>query len=193
MRDKCRDVIPGPVALLAKLETAEQFGRGVGPPLHDCLFAEKGRDLMAMSEAMTAAILASTGIDVKIAVKELEVAQIAAEPVFKLDFTPSVFDEKDFRTNKELNADEHITESLGEYSRWMRRFFVAVVKEKDPIIAELAYIPGTDRISKIICRSPERTMRNYLKMEIQIGKNKTTGLLAWYLELNPERRTADQL
>ena len=60
--------------------------------------------------------------------------------------------------------------------------FVAVVKEKDPIIAELAHIPGTDRISNIICRSPEQTMRNCPKMEIQLGCHKTTGLLAWYLE-----------
>ena len=36
-------------------------------------------------------------------------------------------------------------------------------------------------------------MRNYLKMEIKLGSSKTTSLLAWYLELNPERRTADQL
>ncbi|MBP59914.1 MAG: hypothetical protein CMJ62_00185 [Planctomycetaceae bacterium] len=179
--------------LMAKLETAEEFGRGTGPPLHDCLFIEKGRDLMAMAEAMSATILASTGTKVKIAVKELEVPQIAAQPVFKLDFNRSVFDEKDFRRNKGLNTDENIAVSLEEYDRWLRRFFVAVVKEKDPIIAELAFIPGTDRISKIICRSPERTMRNYLKMDIQIGKNKNTGLLAWYLELNPERRTADQL
>ena len=105
--------------------------------------------------------------------------------MFKLNTQMDFFDEKDFRDNLGMEAEEDMAASLMEYNKWLRRFFVAIVKEKDPMIAELSYHPGTERTSSLILRSPKHTIDNYLDMEIQINTEKKMKLLAWYLKPNP--------
>jgi len=182
------------LGLLVKLQTAEEWGVGIGPPLHDCLFVERSGDTRAIADAMSANILAKTGRHVTVAVKRVEAPPEAEDPaVFKLKTQMDFFDEKDFRHNMGMTSEEDIAASLLEYNTWLGRFFVAIVKEKDPMIAELSYKPGTGRTSSLILRSPKQTLGNYLDMDIQINTKKTMGLLAWYLKTNPARRTADRV
>ena len=112
-----------------------------------------------------------------------------------LHFSKDSFNEKDFLTNAGLD-DDTLKASLDAYAQWLRRFFVAIVKKKTPIIAELEYIPGTDNIKEIICRSPRDTLLTYPDMSIYTSSNekaKPIGLLTWYLKQYPDRKTADQL
>ena len=112
------------LGLLVKLQTAEEWGVGIGPPLHDCLFVERSGDTRAIADAMSANILAKTGRHVTVAVKRVEAPPEAEDPaVFKLKTQMDFFDEKDFRHNMGMTAEEDIAASLLEYNTWLGRFF----------------------------------------------------------------------
>ena len=112
-------------------------------------------------------------------------------------FNGAQFDDKDFVSNTHLTSTEAIEASLAEYNRWLGRFFVCVIKEKNPMVAQICYYEGTDRIQEVICRSHEDTKTTFLEMRVAVGASNdpkkppvTNPLLAWYLRLNVRRRTA---
>ena len=144
------------------------------------MFIERSGDSQAIANAMSANILSQTGRHVSVALKTIELRPEAEETtVFKLNTQMDFFDEKDFRDNLGMEAEEAIAASLLEYNKWLRRFFVAIVKEKDPMIADISYHPGTERTKSLILRSPKQTIGNYLDMEIKINDD-VRSVPGWY-------------
>ena len=94
----------------------------------------------------------------------------------------------------DLEDEYAIAQSLQAYNSWLSRFFVAVLKTKNPEIVEIEYFEGTDRLKRIIPRSYYNTKMTYLKNEIKCtAEGRPVRLFEWYFELNTERRTADQV
>ena len=99
--------------------------------------------------------------------------------------------------NAHLTSQEDIDKSLAEYDRWLRHFFVRIIKETNPMVAQVDYFPGSDRVQSVICRNPADTKGTFLGMDIVVeasgdpkkGPTKAP-LLTWYLRQNVERRTA---
>ena len=187
------------LGLLAKMKVAERYGASCGPPLHDCLFVEKSACSESMAAAMSTAVFAALGVAVQVRPKELETRGVDPD-AFHLRFKGAQFDDKDFVPNTHLTSAEAIEASLAEYNRWLGRFFVCVVKEKNPMVAQVFYYSGTDRIQEVICRSHEDTKATFLEMRVVVEASNdpkkppaTSPLLAWYLRLNIRRRTAEHV
>ena len=120
------------LGLLAKMKVAQGYGASCGTPLHDCLFVEKPACSEGLASAMSTAVFAAMGAEVKVRPKELE-AHLPNPDAFHLRFKSAQFDDKDFVPNTHLTSAEAIEASLAEYNRWLGRFFVCVVKERNPI------------------------------------------------------------
>lgn len=119
---------------------------------------------------------------------------------FHLRFTGAHFDDTDFVRNTHLTSAEAIEASLADYDTWLGRFFVCVVKERNPMVAQVLYYAGTNRIQEVICRSHEDTTAAFLEMRVVVeassGPKKppvTSPLLALYFRLNIRRRTAEHV
>ena len=81
------------LGLLAKMDVAARFGVSCGPPLHDCLFVERAPCLPSISKAMSEAMLATSRVNVRVRVKEVE-PYVAESAPFHLQFNSAEFDEK---------------------------------------------------------------------------------------------------
>ena len=136
--------------LLAKMRVANEQGIARGPPLHDGLFVER-RDpavLTELARAMSREVSAVTGARITVDVKEIPAAPI--ENAFVFDYNRASFTETDFKSNLDLEDEYAIAQSLQAYNSWLSRFFVAVLKTKNPEIVEIEYFESTDRLKRII-------------------------------------------
>ena len=188
------------LGLQAKISVAAHFGISRGPPLHDCLFVEKvgGSRLESLGLAMSDAVLEASGV--RVDVRHKEVTPYAADErggAFCLFFNSAKFDEKEFVPNSEFTEQEDIDRSLAEYNRWLSRFFVCIVGDKNPMVVQVFYYPDSDRVQNVICRNPDDTKNTFLEMKINVEAStnphkppSTAPLLHWYLRLNNARRTA---
>ena len=181
--------------LFAKIWTAQEQGVAVGPPLHDGLFVARlpdARKLEELARAMTTAVCNSTGTHIEVEIKDIPSA--ALETGFELAYDRDTFKDTDFRSNRHLDDDCAIVQSLDTYNRWLSRFFVAVLKHRKPEVVEIIYYPGTDRIQRVIPRSYADTKTIYLNMDIVTEADaKPTKLFEWFLERNVGRRTAHRV
>ncbi len=184
------------LGLLAKMNVAARYGASCGPPLHDCLFVEKSVCLPSLAAPMTEAVFETFGVRVQVRQKEVE--PYTAEPVtFHLHINSAKFDDREFVPKTHLTSQDAIDSSLAEYNRWLSRFFVCIIKEINPMVAQVFYYPGTSRVEQVICGNHDDTKTTFLDMRIAVEASvdpkkvpTTSPLLTWYLRLNMERRTA---
>ena len=118
---------------------------------------------------------------------------------FRLDHARDRFVENDFRSNfhlARLKNDVRLQESLDEYTRWLRRFFVCIVEHSTDVVAQIIYYEDSDRIREVICRPPKVLMRTFPTLRIALGlqtspkkEPPSVPLLEWYIE-GVHRRTA---
>ena len=175
------------------MQEAARLRIPIGPPLHDCLFISKEVDEEAVATAMTQAVAGAVGVQVLVRPKRIP--RPIEDRSFHLNYDPSRFRESDFVSNAYLTAQEEVDRSLVEYNSWLGRFFVAIIEEMHPVIAQVFYVPGTDRIDNVVCsRTSKDTRQIFLDMDIvtrmPVGKKgaQSLPLLDWYLRQNPERQ-----
>ena len=185
--------------LLAKMKVAANRSVPTGPPLHDCLFVEKSCDNEALAIAMSEAIENAVGVNVEVRAKRIEDPN-KTESAFSFQYGTSRFQEKEFASNTHLTTKEEIDQSLGFYNNWLRRFFVSVTDEVNPMVAQVYYFPNTDRVKKVVCRTPQGTKQNFLDMDIITEPPRsltrapnTIPLLSWYLQKNRGKRSAEHV
>jgi hypothetical protein len=187
------------LGLQAKMRVATRFGTSCGPPLHDCLFVEKlgGGRLESLGVEMSDAVLQASGVRVDVRHKEVTPYAADERGAFRLSFNSAKFDEKEFVPNSNFTEQEDIDRSLAEYNRWLSRFFVGIIEETNPMVAQVFYYPDSDRVQTVICRNPDDTKCTFLEMKIVVEASaspqkppSTAPLLTWYLRLNKARRTA---
>ena len=183
--------------LLAKMQTAARLRIPIGPPLHDCLFVSKELDEEAVAAAMTQAVAGA--VDVQVLVRPKRIPRPIEDRNFHLNFDPARFREGDFVSNAYLTSQAEVDQSLGEYNSWLGRFFVAIIDEINPLIAQVFYSPGTDRVDNVVCRTPKDTRLIFLDMDIvtrvPVGRKggQSCPLLEWYLRYNPRRHTKEHV
>ena len=183
--------------LFSKIEVASRHSIATGPPLHDCLFVEKIGDLESVAAGMSKAIADAVGVSVVVRVKLIEHAE---KNGFQLSYDRSRFQETDFVTNTHLTTQEEIDESLAAYTAWLRRFFVSITDEINPMVAQVYYSGNTDCVKRVVCRTPLGTRQNFLDMDIitepprSLRKGPVTiPLIIWYLQKNKGKRTAEHV
>ena len=135
------------------MAVASRLSVEVGPPLHDCLFVGRRCDVKEVSKAMSAAIADVVGVSVEVRAKEIEVT--TALKGFHLTFDKARFQEADFVPNLHLATQEDIDESIAQYNTWLRRFFVSITDEINPMVAQIFYSPDSDRVKRVVCRTPQ--------------------------------------
>ena len=185
--------------LLAKIATAARESFSIGPPLHDCLFVSKAHDDESVAALMSAAVADAVGVN--IAVRPKAIPPYIRDSAFHVTFDEARFREAEFVSNAHLGSQEEVDQSLVEYNRWLRRFFVSITDEIHPLVAQVYYFPGSDQVQKVICRTPDDTKTIYLDMMIVTkvvagkmqDKSATQPLLHWYLKSNPARHTKEHV
>ena len=122
------------------------------------------------------------------------------DKAFQLSFAMSRFQDSDFVSNTHLITSDEINMSLAQYNVWLRRFFVCVTDEINPMVAQVFFYPHSDRVQNVVCRTPMHTRQNFLDMDIITEPRscfkkeaKTVPLLIWYLQKNPDRRCAEHV
>ena len=185
--------------LLAKIAVASNRFVPRGPPLHDCLFVENSCDLESTAAAMSKAVAAAVGVEVEVRAKRIE-DPTSNQAVFLLEYDRSRFQQTDFVANTRLTSQEEVDQSLAVYNAWLRRFFVSIVDEINPMVAQIYYYPNADRVKKVVCRTPQGTRQNFLDMDIITEPPRslkkapnTIPLLTWYLQKNQGKRSAEHV
>jgi hypothetical protein len=182
--------------LLAKMQEATRQRLSIGPPMHDGLFVERTAKEEVVATAMTEAVAKAVGVN--IVVRPKEVPKIDLEQIFRIDFDSCRFRETEFVSNEHLASQDEIDQSLDEYNRWLSRFFVSIVDEVNLLVAQVYYFPNSDRVQKVVCRTPQDTIKNYADMDIFTiyggqKRGQTYPLLVWYLRKNLRRHTKEHV
>ena len=113
---------------------------------------------------MTEAVTKAVGVSIDVRPKAVPCNRV--DRAFRIDFTASRFEVGEFVSNVHLTSQEEVDQSLEEYNRWLSRFFVSIIDEVNPLVAQVYYFPGSDRVQKVVCRTPCDTMKNYQDMDI---------------------------
>ena len=66
----------------------------------------------------------------------------------RFSFAMSRFQDSDLVSNTHLIARDDINLPLAQYNVWLRRFFVCVTDEINPIVAQVLFNPHSDRPQK---------------------------------------------
>jgi len=176
--------------LLAKMQTAARLRIQMGPPLHDCLFVSKSIDEETVAATMTQAV--TEGVGVRVHVRAKTIPRVLEDRTFQLNFDRTRFQQTDFVSNVHLTSPEEVAQSLEQYNAWLHRFFVNITDEVTPIVAQVYYTADTDRVWKVVCRSPGDTQMIYVEMNIiteaPVGKKaaEKVPLLKWYLRMRED-------
>ena len=185
--------------LIAKIGVAASRFVPRGPPLHDCLFVENSCDLESTAAAMSKAVADAVGVDVEVRAKRIE-DPTRHQSAFQFEYDRSRFQETDFVANTNLTTKEEIDQSLALYNVWLRRFFVSILDEINPMVAQIYYSPNSDRVKKVVCRTPQGTKQNFLDMDIITEPPRslkkapnTIHMLTWYLQKNQGKRSAEHV
>ena len=109
-------------------------------------------------------------------------------------FNHDRFEEGDFSCNDGVSTNG-LRASLAAYASWLGRFFVCITDEKSAITAQVFYYAGTERVDRVVCRSPKETMRTFPSMLVVVGFKGDGSpaykpLLEWYIYGQSGRRTA---